>query len=176
MIMKNKFLNILTILLLIYIPIVLFECYGTASMANAGQAENFNDDLKKADDYWIHNNLGWDYAKNGDYEKSIMEYKKAIEIIKNMPGDKWPNLKKEDVDRINQQARIDSQIFSRYRLIEVLEKTGRYKEAIENVEWLMKNQVMKGKEEFLKHKLEGMKQNLLQKMKKTQTKSSNSAF
>jgi len=32
----------------------------------------------------------------------------------------------------------------------------------------MKNQVMKGKEEFLKHKLEGMKQNLLQKMNKTE--------
>ncbi len=136
----------------------------TAS-ANADQGKNFNDDLKKADDYWGHNNLAWDYQKSGQYDKAVDEYKKAIEVIQNSPGDEWPNLKKEDADRINQNAKIDAQIFSRYGLIEALDRSGKYEEAIQNVDWLMQNQQMKGKEEFLKKKLEGMKQNLLQKMR-----------
>jgi tetratricopeptide (TPR) repeat protein len=133
------------------------------------QAENFQQDISKAKSYTVHDDLGWDYAKNGQYEKAIEEYKKAIEIIESMPGDEWPNLKKEDADRIKKQSRIDSQIFSRYQLIDVLDKGGRYEEALDNVEWLMRNQQIKGKEEFLKKKLEGMKQNILQKMQVQQT-------
>ncbi len=132
--------------------------------ANSNQVENFNDDLNKASDYWAHNKLGSAYFRNGDYENAVNEYKKAIEVIENMPGDKWPNLKKEDVDRMNQQTRIDAQIFSRYGLVEALEKTGKYEDALQSVEWLMQNQRVKGKEELLKQKLEGMKQNLLQEM------------
>src|SRR3989338_5528101 len=85
--------------------------------SNENQIENFNRDLNQADDHWIHTNRGWEYAKNGDYEKSIEEYKKAIEVIQNSPGDEWPNLKKEDADRINQEAKNDSQIFPRHRLV-----------------------------------------------------------
>jgi tetratricopeptide (TPR) repeat protein len=133
--------------------------------SNSDEVKNFNDDLNSASSYWVHNNLAFDYAKNGQYENAADEYKTAIEVIENMPGDKWPNLKKEDVDRMNQQTRIDAQIFSRYGLAEALEKVGRYEEALQNVEWLIKNQQVKGKEELLKQKLEGMKQNILQKMR-----------
>ena len=68
------------------------------------------------------------------------------------------------MDRINKESRNFAQIYSHYGVIEALEKAGRYEEALQNVEWLMKNQVMKHKEELLKRRLEGMKQNLLQKI------------
>ena len=132
--------------------------------ANSNQIENFNNDLNNASNYWAHNKLGSAYFRDGDYENAVNEYKKAIEVIENLPGDKWPNLKKEDVDRMNQQTRIAAQIFSRYGLIEALEKTEKYEEALHNVEWLMQHQQVKGKEELLKQKLEGMKQSLLQKI------------
>ena len=132
------------------------------------QINNFNQDLNKAEDHWVHNRLGREYANSGNYEMAIAEYKKAIEIIQNAPGHVWPNLKKEDANNINQQTKIDTQIFSRYRLVEVLEKAGSFEEAIQNVEWLMQNQQIKGKEQLLKAKLEGMKQNLLQKMQQVQ--------
>src|SRR3989338_2650580 len=114
--MQNKFSTV---------SIVLFACvFGTvcwlffhseASIAetNLDQVQNFNDDLNKASNYWAHNNLAFDYAKGGLYDKASEEYKKAIKVIENMPGDKWPNLKKEDVDRMNQQTQIDAQIFPR---------------------------------------------------------------
>jgi len=156
MIIKSKFLNILIILSLFCL---------VDSKANSDQAKNFKDDLNNASTYWTHNNLGDAYFNKGDYDSAINEYKTAIEIIENMPGDEWPNLKKEDVDRMNKDSRNFDQIYSRYGLIAALDKAGRYDEALENVDWLMKNQVMKGKEEFLKRKLESMKQNLLQKKK-----------
>lgn len=136
---------------------------------NNSPSQNFKEDIARAESYGVYENRGWDYAKNGDYERAAQEYRKAIEAIQIMPGDVWPNLKKEDVDRINQQTRIDAQIFSRYGLAEALEKVGRYDEALQNVEWLMQNQKVKGKEELLKQKLEGMKQNLLQKMRQVQS-------
>src|SRR5438093_907227 len=80
-------------------------------LKNNSPSQNFEQDIAKAESYAVYENRGWDYAKNGDYEQAVQEYKKAIEVIENMPGDKWPNLKKEDVDRINQQTRIDAQIF-----------------------------------------------------------------
>ena len=169
---RNKFLIVPAVLFSSMIVVLgLFLRLNVNGLAEArpnDQAKNFNEDLNKASDYWAHNKLGSAHFRNGDYENSVNEYKKAIEVIKNMPGDKWPNLKKEDVDRMNQQTRIDTQIFSRYGLAEALEKTGRYEEALQSVDWLMRNQHVKGKEELLKQKLEGMKKNLLQKLKLAQ--------
>jgi tetratricopeptide (TPR) repeat protein len=127
-------------------------------------SENFEQDIATAQSYAVYENRAFDNAKNGNYEQAVSEYKKALDVIQHMPGDKWPNLKKEDVDRMNQQTRIDAQIFSRYGLAEALEKIGQYDEALQNVEWLIQNQHVKGKEELLKRKLNGMKQSLLQKM------------
>ena len=154
------------IFFLISLPLI--GSYTPQKSSIAGQAQNFQEDLQKADSYWVFINRAWDLKKNKQYEEAAAEYKLAIKTIQNMPGDEWPNLKKEDVDRMNQQTRIDAQIFPRYGLIEALDGAGRYEEAIQNVDWLMKNQQMKGKEEFLRAKLEGMKQNLLQKIKSSQ--------
>ena len=171
---QNKFLSGSVILIVCILVIFIGTFFqprirGVAeAQSDSNQAKNFNDDLNKASNYWAHNNLAFDYAKAGQYNKATEEYKKAIEVIENMPGDKWPNLKKEDVDRMNQQTRIDAQIFSRYGLVEALEKTGKYEEALQSVEWLIQNQHVKGKEELLKQKLDGMKQNLLQKMNNPQ--------
>ena len=163
--------NGILILLMIFIATAIGRSIANSShiessSKNNEQAENFQQDVSKARAYAVHDDLGWDYAKSGQYEKAVEEYKKAIEIIENMPGDEWPNLKKEDADKINKQSRIDSQIFSRYQLIDALDKAGRYEEAIQSVDWLIQNQNIKGKEEFLKIKLDGMRQNLLQKNKK----------
>lgn len=163
---QNKFLAVSIVLSACAFGIVYWSFFHSkAGMAetNSDQVQNFSDDLNKASNYWVHNNLAFDYAKGGLYDKAVEEYKKAIKVIENMPGDKWPNLKKEDVDRMNQQTRIDAQIFSRYGLIEALEKTGHYEEALQSVDWLIQNQQVKGKEVLLKQKLDGMKQNLLQK-------------
>ena len=141
---------------------------------NNSPSQNFEQDIARAESYAVYENRGWDYAKNGDYERALQEYKKAIDVIQNMPGDKWPNLKKEDVDRMNQQTRIDAQIFSRYGLVEALEKTGGYEEALQSVDWLMRNQQVKGKEELLKQKLEGMKQDLLHKIQQAKNHPSES--
>lgn len=132
--------------------------------ANSEQDRNYQGDLTNASNYWEHNNLAFDYARSGQYEKSVAEYQAAIEVIEKMPGDKWPNLKQEDADRINQHTRIQAQIFSRYGLAEALEKVGRFEEALQNVDWLIQNQHVKGKEELLKQKLDGMRQSILQKM------------
>ncbi|MEK7211372.1 MAG: tetratricopeptide repeat protein [Patescibacteria group bacterium] len=134
------------------------------ALASSDQVKNFNEDLNNASNYWAHNHKGSAYFRNGDYEKSIEEYKKAIEIIENIPGENWDDVSKEEMDRINHESHVSKQIFSRYGLIEALEKIGQYEEALQNVDWLKRNQIMKGKEEFLKKKLEGMKQNILQKM------------
>ena len=171
---QNKFLNnsvILTVCIAIVLIVASFQLKArniAEAQTDSDQAKNFNDDLNKASNYWAHNNLAFNYAKGGQYDKAVEEYEKAIEVIENMPGDKWPNLKKEDVDRMNQQTRIDRQVFPRYGLAEALESAGRYTEALHNVEWLMKNQQVKGKEELLKQKLEGMRQSILQKMQQTQ--------
>lgn len=167
---QNKFLNssvILTVCTAIILTVASFQLQArniAEAQTDSDQDKNFNDDLNKASNYWAHNNLAFDYAKGGQYDKAVEEYEKAIEVIKNMPGDKWPNLKKEDVDRMNQQTRIDAQVFSRYGLVEGLEKTGRYEEALQSVDWLMRNQHVKGKEELLRQKLERMKQSIQQKM------------
>lgn len=142
------------------------------ALASSNQIQNFNDDLEDASNHWIHINRAWDYKKSGQYDRAVDEYKIAIEIIQKSPGDEWPNLQRGDADRINQTAKIDEQIFPRYGLVEALEGAGRYDEAIQNVEWLMQNQQMKGKEEFLKQKLEGMKRNLVHKLQQTQHTSS----
>ena len=169
MITRNKFLtaSIFFVCVVIVFGLLFYSKKSVLAEANSNQAENFNDDLNKASNYWAHNKLGSEYFRNGEYENAVKEYKKAIQVIENMPGDKWPNLKKEDVDRMNQQTRIDAQIFSRYGLVEALEKTGQYEEALQSVDWLIQNQHVKGKEELLEQKLEGMKQNLLQKMHKS---------
>ena len=156
-----------TIFFLISLPIIGNYSYPQKGVI-VSQAQNFREDLQKAEDYWSHNHRASNYAREGNFNNAIIEYQKSIEVIQNMPGDKWPNLKKEDVDRMNQQTRIDAQIFSRYGLIEALEKTGHYEEALQSVDWLIQNQHVKGKEELLKRKLEGMKQNLLQKMQQIQ--------
>ena len=167
----NKFLIVPAVLFASMIVVSgVFLRLNTIGLAEADpndQAKNFNEDLNKASDYWAHNKLGSAYFRNGDYENSVNEYKKAIDVIENMPGDKWPNLKKEDVDRMNQQTRIDAQIFPRYGLSEALEKTGRYEEALQNVEWLAQNQHVKGKEELLKQELEGMKRVIQQKIRQS---------
>ena len=131
---------------------------------SANQSNNFNEDLTRAADYWKHNKLGRRYSEAGDYDNAVEEYKRAIQIIENIPGEKWEGVSKEEMDRINNKSRVFKQVFSRYGLIDVLEKAGRYEEAVQNVDWLIQNQEIKGKEELLKRKLEGMKQNILQKM------------
>jgi len=169
MITKNKDFNVVNNLLLSMLIFAVFSEFDLNSnifaATNSSQAENFNNDLNNANTYWVHNKLGSAYFGKGDYNNAINEYKIAIDIVENIPGEKWTNVSKEEMDRINKESRNFKQIFPRYGLIEALEKAGRYKEALENVEWLIKNQAMKGKEEFLKRRLEGMKQNLLQKMR-----------
>jgi tetratricopeptide (TPR) repeat protein len=132
----------------------------------AVDTKNFEEDLKKAESYAVHENKGWDYVKDGQYDKAIEEYKKAIDIIENIPGENWGNVSQEEMDRINKESRNSKQIFSRYGLIDALEKAGQYEEALQNVEWLIENQRVKGKEELLKNKLNTMKQDLLQKINK----------
>ena len=100
-------------------------------------AENFNQDLNRAEDHWVHNRLGRQYSDSGNYEKAIEEYNKAIDVIQHSPGYEWPNLKKEDADRINEDAKIDTQIFPRYQLILAYEKAARYQEALEQIDWLL---------------------------------------
>ncbi|OIO38689.1 MAG: hypothetical protein AUJ71_02420 [Candidatus Omnitrophica bacterium CG1_02_49_16] len=134
---------------------------------STNQSNNFNEDLKKATDYWRHNKLGSRYSEAGDYESAIEEYKKAIEIIENIPGENWGDVSQIEMNRINKESRVSKQIFSRYGLVEALEKTGRYEEALQNLDWLMQNQKVKGKEELLKQKLDGMKQNILQKIRQS---------
>ena len=137
-----------------------------AASSNADQVKNFNQDITKASEYWAHNKLGSAYFRQGDYEKSIVEYQKAIQIIESSPDEyARTDVSKEYMNTVNHDLKVQSQIFSRYGLIDSLDKAGRYEEAIQNIEWLQKNQVMKGKEEFLKQKLDGMKQNILQKIK-----------
>lgn len=133
---------------------------------DSGQIRNFETDLKKAKSYDYHEDLARDYIKTGQYDKAIEEYKTAINIIETSPDDfTRTDVSKEFRDNVNFELKASSQIFSRYGLIGALEKAGQYTEALQNVDWLMKNQIMKGKEEFLKKRLEGMKQSLLQKMK-----------
>lgn len=164
---QNKFLRIALILIFIVLVNVLFYSKSGNSLetrSSSDQVRNYNNDLTKASAYWKHNKLGDTYFRNGDFLNAIEEYMTAIEIIENIPGETWKDVPKEQMDRINMESRVSKQIYSRYGLIEALEKAGRYEEALQNVEWLMKNQQMKGKEELLKRRLGGMKQDLLQKI------------
>jgi hypothetical protein len=135
------------------------------------QIENFDSDLKQSASYWTHKKLGQKYLEINDAKKAEKEFKKAIYIIENRDGYKWPNLKKEDVEQLNQQANVDAQIFSRYGLIEALDAGGKYQEAVDNVEWLQKNQIVKGKEEQLKNKLRKMKNDLQRKLEQSKANS-----
>ncbi len=93
--MRNKFFSI-SVVLFVCVFIFLFGGFFQSKMNNSVEAKssteqtaNFNEDLNKAHDYWVHNKLGSSYYRNGDYEKSIEEYGKAIEIIENIPGENW---------------------------------------------------------------------------------------
>ena len=87
-----------------------------------GQGQNFQSDLASAAKQWKHHDLGKKYFEAGEYEKSIAEYKTAIEIGKQDARD-W--------------AQINNQKFPRGALIEVYEKAGRYQEAIEQADWML---------------------------------------
>src|SRR3989338_2149408 len=97
---QNKFLSGSVILIVCTLVIFIGTFFQprmrslAEAQSDSDQEKNFNDDLNKASNYWAHNNLAFDYAKVGRYDKAAEEYKKAIEVIENMPGDKWPNLKK----------------------------------------------------------------------------------
>ena len=133
---------------------------------NDSQANNFDQDLNKAEDHWVHNRLGRQYSDRGDYEKAIEEYNKAIEIIQNSKGNEWPNLKKEDVDRINGETKNDTQIFPRYQLVQVYEKAKQYQEAIEQIDWLLAHKPLPHvKEELLlsKERLDSLLKNSAQR-------------
>ena len=139
------------------------------AQASSNQTKNFNEDLNKVSDYWAHNHKGSAYFRSGEYEKAIAEYKMSIEIIENSPDEYVrTDVSKEYMDKVNHELKVSSQIFPRYGLVEALEKAGKFEEAIQAVDWLVQNQQMKGKEEFLKQKLERMKQDLLQKMQQIQ--------
>jgi tetratricopeptide (TPR) repeat protein len=133
------------------------------------QYDNFKKDLKAANSYTIYDNRAWDLAREGNYSAAIIEYKKALSIIESLPDENWADVPREEMNRINMESKASKQIFSRYGLVEALEKTGRYDEALENVEWLSKNQQIKGKEELLRIKLEKMRQNLLNKSQSIKT-------
>lgn len=167
--MRTKFFSI-SIILFICVFIFLINGFIHTKISNSAEAKSstsqtksFNEDLKIASDYWVHNKLGSAYYRAGDYKKSIEEYQKAIQIIEDIPGEIWKDVAKEEMDRINKESSVFKQIYPRYGLIEALEGAGRYDEAIQNVDWLMQNQKMKGKEEFLKQKLQTMRKNLLNK-------------
>lgn len=168
--MKSNRLILLIVLIILFSIGILSDdkSHIFVSKTLCDQLSNFQSDLKQAESYDYHEDLGRDYVKAGNYDKAVEEYKKAINIIENIPGENWAGVSKEDMDRINKESHVSRQIFSRYRLIDALEKAGRFDEALENVEWLMRNQKMKGKEEFLRKKLESMKNNLLQKMQREQ--------
>lgn len=88
-----------------------------------GQIENFQTDLGTAAKRVRHQNLGWDYAKAGDYDKAITEYQKAIELARQDPAGDW--------------AQINNQKFPRGTLVEIYGKAGRFQEAIEQIDWLL---------------------------------------
>ena len=144
---------------------------GSSLYANSSseQTNNFQNDLLDAENYWTHNHLGSEHAINGRYDKAAEEYRKSIAIIEALPGESWADVSQEKMAQINKESRDFKQIFARYGLIEALEKTGQYQEALKNVGWLIQNQRVNGKEELLKQKLDGMKQNILQKMQASQS-------
>jgi len=108
------------------------------SQYSAGQMTNLQQDLARVEDHAIHEDRGRDYASAGDYEKSIEEYKKSIEIIQKDPGYQGRfQGTKEELDRVNEEVRIDTQKFARHRLVEVYKKAGRYPEALEQIDWLL---------------------------------------
>ena len=87
-----------------------------------GQVQNFQVDLSSAAKQWKHHDLGKKYFEAGEYDKSIAEYKTAIEMAKQDPRD-W--------------VQINDQKFPRGRLWEVYEKAGSFQEAIEQIDWLL---------------------------------------
>ena len=169
--MRNKFLST-SIILSVCVFIFLFGGFFQSKINNsveakssAEQTSNFHEDLNTAHDYWVHNKLGSSYYRNGEYGKSIDEYEKAIQIIESAPDEYLrTDVSEEYKDGVNHELKVNSQIFSRYGLIDSLEKAGRYEEAIRNIDWLKQNQIVKGKEALLKQKLGEMKQSILQKM------------
>lgn len=130
------------------------------------QMVNFRQDLKKAESYAVHDDLGWGYAKVGNYEKAIEEYKKSIEIIQKDPGyqDRF-NGTKEELATVNEEVRVAKQAFPRNRLLELCEKTGRHQEALEQIDWLLVHKPL----DHVRAELLTKKQEILQKIAQTQS-------
>lgn len=105
--------------------------------ANPNVRHNFKHDLEAAKNYRIHEIRGREYYDAGKYELSIVEYNKAIEIIQSMPDEKWTDVSQIEMDRINEESRSSRQQFSRYRLVQIYEKAGRYSKALEQIDWLL---------------------------------------
>ena len=113
------------------------------------QFRNFQQDLVKGESYWVHNRLGREYFEAEDYDKSIEEYKKSIQIIESEPRDPGPlfkknekngkfyQLSKEEMGKVNDESRTFKEEFPRHRLVEVYKKAGRYQEALEQIDWLL---------------------------------------
>jgi tetratricopeptide (TPR) repeat protein len=114
--------------------------------------------------YARYERAGWNCLKRGDYEGAVHNYKTAIDLIENSPGENWKDVSEDDMKKINHKHRISKQVALRYALAESYEKKGEYQEAIAQIEWLMKNQTVKGKEKILRNKLSGMKESLLNKI------------
>lgn len=103
----------------------------------ASQIENFQQDLAKAENYWSHIRMARAHAEVRNYDASIKEYKKAIQIIQADPGEQWNDVSKEEMNRINEEVKASKQITPRHDLLEILEKTNRYPEALEQIDWLL---------------------------------------
>jgi len=99
--------------------------------------QNFRQALNRAGNDWAHTVKGREFYEMGNYEKSIEEYQKAIQIIEANPDEKWQGVAESEMIRINGDRKAFAERLPRYRLVEVFEKTGRYPEALEQIDWLL---------------------------------------
>jgi len=88
-----------------------------------GQMRNFEADISYVGKQWKYHDSGKRFFEAGEYEKSIEEYKKAIELAQNDPR--------------GSLLGIENQKFPRGALIEVYEKAERYSDAIDQIDWLL---------------------------------------